>query len=108
MRSFLRNILILCLILVGLIPAAPALSAQSRIKDIAAFEGVRDNMLVGYGLVVGLNGTGDSLTNAPFTQQSLYGMLERLGVNVRGIDLKTKKRGGRYGNRHLTPFQQSG
>ena len=56
---------------------------QSRIKDIIQFEGVRDNMLVGYGLVVGLNGTGDSLTSAPFTQQSLVGMLERLGVNTR-------------------------
>jgi flagellar P-ring protein precursor FlgI len=58
--------------------------AASRIKDIANFEGVRGNMLVGYGLVVGLSGTGDSLQqNAPFTQQSLVGMLERLGVNTR-------------------------
>jgi len=55
----------------------------SRIKDIADFEGVRDNLLVGYGLVVGLNGTGDKLTNAPFTKESLAGMLERLGVNIR-------------------------
>ncbi|CAA7623188.1 flagellar basal body P-ring protein [Magnetospirillum sp. SS-4] len=66
---------------VGLMPAQ-ALGA-SRIKDIADFEGVRENMLVGYGLVVGLNGTGDSLTNAPFTKESLVGMLERLGVNIR-------------------------
>ena len=58
--------------------------AASRIKDIADFEGVRQNMLVGYGLVVGLAGTGDQLQqNAPFTQQSLVGMLERLGVNTR-------------------------
>jgi len=57
--------------------------AQSRIKDIVAIEGVRDNMLVGYGLVVGLNGSGDTLANAPFTTQSLVGMLERLGVNTR-------------------------
>ena len=57
--------------------------ARSRIKDIVEFEGVRDNMLVGYGLVVGLNGTGDSLRNAPFTRQSLEAMLERLGVNIR-------------------------
>ena len=58
--------------------------AASRIKDIANFEGVRGNMLVGYGLVVGLSGTGDqTLQNAPFTQQSLVGMLERLGVNTR-------------------------
>lgn len=57
--------------------------AQSRIKDIVNIEGVRDNLLVGYGLVVGLSGTGDTLQNAPFTQQSLVGMLERLGVNTR-------------------------
>jgi len=57
--------------------------AQSRIKDIVAIEGVRDNLLVGYGLVVGLNGSGDTLANAPFTTQSLVGMLERLGVNTR-------------------------
>ncbi|MEI7609730.1 MAG: flagellar basal body P-ring protein FlgI, partial [Rhodospirillaceae bacterium] len=54
-----------------------------RIKDIVDIEGVRDNMLVGYGLVVGLQGTGDSMKNAPFTKQSLIGMLERMGVNTR-------------------------
>jgi flagellar P-ring protein FlgI len=64
--------------------------AFSRIKDLVAVEGVRDNMLVGYGLVVGLNTTGDSLQNAPFTQQSLTTMLERLGVNTRGETMQTK------------------
>ncbi len=63
--------------------------AASRIKDIADVEGVRENQLVGYGLVVGLNGTGDSLNNAPFTKQSLQAMLERLGVNIRGANLRT-------------------
>ena len=65
-------------------------SATSRIKDITDFEGVRDNLLVGYGLVVGLNGTGDSLRNSAFTAGSLEAMLERLGVATRGQDLKTK------------------
>ncbi|MEP0456280.1 MAG: flagellar basal body P-ring protein FlgI, partial [Roseibium sp.] len=65
-----------------------ALSA-SRIKDIADFEGIRENQLIGYGLVVGLNGTGDGLRNAPFTRQSLQAMLERLGVNTRDVDLNT-------------------
>ena len=64
-------------------------SSASRIKDIVDVEGIRDNLLVGYGLVVGLNGTGDTLRNAPFTQQSLTAMLERLGVNTRGSQLKT-------------------
>jgi hypothetical protein len=68
---------------------AASAEAGSRIKDIADFEGVRDNMLVGYGLVVGLAGTGDSLRNAPFTRQSLEGMLERLGINVRGTNMQT-------------------
>src|SRR5262249_18728705 len=63
--------------------AAPA-AATSRIKDLANIEGVRQNQLIGYGLVVGLNGTGDTLNNIPFTKQSLQAMLERLGVNIRG------------------------
>lgn len=63
--------------------------ASSRIKDLADVEGVRENQLVGYGLVVGLNGTGDSLNNSPFTRQSLQAMLERLGVNTRGQTMRT-------------------
>ena len=63
--------------------------ATSRIKDLANVEGVRENQLIGYGLVVGLNGTGDTLNNIPFTKQSLTAMLERLGVNVRGQTLRT-------------------
>ncbi len=62
--------------------------AQVRIKDIADVEGIRENQLVGYGLVVGLNGTGDRLDNAVFTRQSLIGMLERLGVNTRDQEAK--------------------
>ncbi len=72
------------------VQAAPAIAASARIKDIVDVEGVRDNMLIGYGLVVGLNGTGDSLNNSPFTEQSLTGMLERMGVNTRGTNLRTK------------------
>jgi len=72
------------------LPAAPAGASSARIKDVVDVEGVRDNMLIGYGLVVGLNGTGDSLNNSPFTEQSLTGMLERMGVNTRGTNLRTK------------------
>ncbi len=64
-------------------------TSMSRIKDLAEVEGVRQNQLVGYGLVVGLQGTGDSLNNSPFTRQSLTAMLERLGVNTRGANLRT-------------------
>jgi len=63
--------------------------AQSRIKDLADVEGVRENMLVGYGLVVGLPGTGDRIRNTPFTRESLVSMLERMGVNIRSEFLDT-------------------
>lgn len=69
--------------------ASPAL-AKSRIKDIVEFEGNRTNSLVGYGLVVGLNGTGDNMRNSPMLRQSTEAMLERLGVNVRDANLNTK------------------
>ena len=68
---------------------APA-HASSRIKDISDIEGVRENYLIGYGLVVGLNGTGDSISSMAFTEESLIGMLERLGVNTRDGKIKTK------------------
>ncbi len=64
--------------------------ASSRIKDISDIEGVRENYLIGYGLVVGLNGTGDSISSMAFTEESLIGMLERLGVNTRDGKIKTK------------------
>ncbi|MCE2716445.1 MAG: flagellar basal body P-ring protein FlgI [Pseudomonadota bacterium] len=62
-----------------------------RIKDIANFSGIRNNQLVGYGLVVGLNGTGDTLSNSPYTKESLTSMLERLGVNIRDNSLPSGK-----------------
>jgi flagellar P-ring protein FlgI len=69
--------------------AVPA-GAASRIKDLANVEGVRENQLIGYGLVVGLNNTGDTINNSPFTRQSITAMLERLGVNIRGQNLNLK------------------
>ena len=83
-------------------------AATTRIKDIADVEGVRDNMLIGYGLVVGLNGTGDSLGNSPFTQQSLTAMLERLGVNVRGENLNTGNIAAVMVTSVLPPFKNQG
>jgi len=80
----------------------------TRIKDIVDFEGVRDNQLVGYGLVVGLNGTGDSLNNAPFTEQSLVSMLERLGVSTRGQNLNTGNVAAVMVTATLPPFTNQG
>jgi len=76
-------------VMLMVLSVSPSADARSRIKDIADFEGVRENLLIGYGLVVGLNGTGDSLNNSVFTQQSLVSMLERLGVNTRGANIQT-------------------
>ena len=98
--------LALCALL--LTPLSGAVAAQSRIKDIAAVQGVRDNMLVGYGLVVGLDGSGDSLRNAPFTKQSLEAMLERLGVNTRDSDMKTKNVAAVMVTAELPPFGRTG
>lgn len=73
----------------ALVPLAQVTAAPARIKDIVDVEGIRENQLVGYGLIVGLNGTGDSLNNSPFTKQSLQSMLERLGVNTQGENVRT-------------------
>ncbi|MBU6474649.1 MAG: flagellar basal body P-ring protein FlgI [Alphaproteobacteria bacterium] len=89
--------------------AAPAhADVKARIKDIVQFEGVRDNLLIGYGLAVGLNGTGDTLNNAPFTQQSLIGMLERLGVNIRDLSMTTKNVAAVMVTATLPPFTNEG
>ncbi|HVI30324.1 flagellar basal body P-ring protein FlgI [Hansschlegelia sp.] len=80
----------------------------SRIKDLADIEGVRENQLVGYGLVVGLNGSGDTLNAAPFTKQSLQSMLERLGVNTRGATLRTKNVAAVMVTANLPPFGTQG
>jgi flagellar P-ring protein FlgI len=89
-------------------PSGAPRAAPSRVKDIADFEGVRTNMLVGYGLVVGLNGTGDSLRNSVFTQESLVAMLERLGVSTRGSRLNTKNVAAVMVTATLPPFARQG
>src|SRR5688572_2787213 len=68
----------------------PQPGAPTRIKNIVALQGVRPNQLVGYGLVIGLNATGDSLRNSPFTEQSLQAMLDRMGVNIRRQTTRTR------------------
>jgi len=88
--------------------ALPA-EADVRIKDIATFEGVRENQLVGYGLVVGLNGTGDSLRNSPFTEKSIEAMLERLGVgNLSADNIRTRNTAAVMVTAMLPPFARIG
>lgn len=88
--SKFQRIMAQALVFVMFISLTNQALAFSRIKDIVNFEGVRDNMLIGYGLVVGLNGTGDKLNNTAFTERSLVAYLERLGINTSGEELKTK------------------
>ena len=104
--TYLTVLLVLFACLVQLW-SAPA-HAASRIKDLVDFEGIRENQLVGYGLVVGLNGTGDSLRNSPFTRQSLQAMLERLGINTRDTDLRTANVAAVMVTANLPPFATQG
>lgn len=92
----------------GTILAPIAANAQSRIKDLTDVEGVRDNQLIGYGIVVGLQGTGDGLRNSPFTRQSLEAMLERMGVNTRDQSLQTKNVAAVMVTANLPPFATQG
>ena len=94
-------------LLLGLTLATPA-GAASRIKDIVDFEGIRDNQLVGYGLVVGLNGTGDSLADGHFTKQSLKSMLNRLGVAPTDAGLSSKNVAAVMVSANLPPFSRQG
>ncbi|MGI4747951.1 MAG: flagellar basal body P-ring protein FlgI [Janthinobacterium lividum] len=89
----MRALLLMILLLAMTLPWPRAAHAEAvRIKDIADVEGIRSNQLIGYGLVVGLNGTGDRLNNSLFTRESLISMLERLGVNIRDQEAKLQTR----------------
>ena len=89
------------------ITATPAL-ADVRIKDLVEIDGVRGNDLVGYGLVVGLNGTGDGLRNAPFTEEAMQNLLERLGINVTGEQFRPKNVAAVLVTAELPPFARAG
>src|SRR5260363_56222 len=97
-----------CAALLALAASAMPAAATSRIKDLANIEGVRQNQLIGYGLVVGLNGTGDTLNNIPFTKQSLQAMLERMGVNIRGATIRTGNVAAVMVTGNLPPFATQG
>jgi flagellar P-ring protein precursor FlgI len=98
----------LCLMLAVVAGQSTAAHGASRIKDVVDFENVRENQLIGYGLVVGLKGTGDSLRNSPFTQQSLQAMLDRLGIALRNVDMKTDNVAAVSVTATLPPFARKG
>lgn len=97
----------ICLFFLAFATAASA-SPSVRIKDIASLEGVRENQLVGYGLVVGLQNTGDTLRNSTFTEQALQSMLDRMGINVRAIALRTRNVAAVLVTAELPPFGRPG
>jgi flagellar P-ring protein FlgI len=103
-----RTLRAACLTMILALCVPVSAGATSRIKDLANIEGVRQNQLIGYGLVVGLNGTGDTLNNIPFTKQSLTAMLERLGVNIRGQTIRTGNVAAVMVTANLPPFGTQG
>ena len=89
--------------------AMSGVAQAERIKDIATIQGVRDNQLVGYGLVVGLDGTGDQTTQTPFTTQSITNMLMQMGVNLPpGTNMQLKNVAAVMVTADLPPFSQAG
>jgi len=104
--SFLSHALIRFSIIIMLI--SPAHASPVRIKDLVDFDGVRGNDLVGYGLVVGLDGSGDGLRNAPFTEDIMTNILERLGVNVTGEQFRPKNVAAVLVTATLPPFARAG
>lgn len=99
---------LLLLVAASLLSFGAGADASTRIKDITAVQGVRANQLIGYGLVVGLNGSGDSLRNSPFTAQSLQSMLDQMGVNVRDAAARTRNIAAVLVTADLPPFAGRG
>lgn len=108
MKQYRYLIAALALLIAAAAPIERPAFAASRIKDLADIEGVRTNQLQGYGIVVGLNGTGDSLSNSPFTKQSLTAMLEQLGVNTSGSTMRTANVAAVMVTANLPPFATQG
>jgi flagellar P-ring protein precursor FlgI len=100
----IRRLALLLVLLLG----APAAAQSILVRDLVDFDGVRGNDLVGYGLVVGLDGTGDSLRNSPFTEEILSNILERLGVNVTGDQLRSRNVAAVFVTSELRPFARAG
>ncbi|MEX2518498.1 MAG: flagellar basal body P-ring protein FlgI [Paracoccaceae bacterium] len=94
-------------ILLAIAFTGPA-AADVRIKDLVEFDGVRGNDLVGYGLVVGLPGTGDGIRNSPFTEEALTNLLERLGINVNGEQIRPKNVAAVLVTAELPAFARAG
>ena len=108
--SSLLNIMrVATALLAALACLAPATSQAERLKDLASIQGVRSNQLIGYGLVVGLDGTGDQTTQTPFTVQSIISMLQGMGINLpAGTNLQLRNVAAVMVTSSLPPFAQPG
>ncbi|HKX43624.1 MAG TPA: flagellar basal body P-ring protein FlgI [Burkholderiaceae bacterium] len=108
-ERFLRALIALTVVLASAALWWPAPAHAMRLKDVATVQGVRTNQLVGYGLVVGLDGTGDQTTSTPFTTQSLAAMLQQMGVTVpAGTNMQLKNVAAVMVTAQLPPFAQPG
>ncbi len=107
MTNLLPQTAALLLLLLAGAALAPSASAQARLKDIAAVQGVRGNQLVGYGLVVGLDGTGDG-NGSTFTPQSVASMLQKFGITVSPGALQLKNVAAVMVTATLPPFVKNG
>ncbi len=109
MRSLARCCLLLPFLVLWIaILGSPGHASPARIKDLVEVDGVRGNDLLGYGLVVGLNNSGDSLRNSPFTEDAIMNLLERLGVNVSGEDIRARNVAAVLVTATLPPFARAG
>jgi flagellar P-ring protein precursor FlgI len=108
MRLFALSRIALCILALVLAPVQPVQAANSRIKDIASLQSGRDNQLIGYGLIVGLQGTGDSLRSSPFTDQSMRAMLQNLGISTQGGQSNAKNVAAVMVTANLPPFSSPG
>jgi len=95
-------------LLAMILAATAAAQASSRIKDVAMLQNARDNQLIGYGLVIGLQGTGDNPRNAPFTEQSMHAMLENLGIATQGTQARSRNVAAVIVTANLPPFIGTG
>ena len=95
-------------VLLAAMMVTTAHASSVRIKDLVEIDGVRGNDLIGYGLVVGLDGTGDGIRNAPFTEDIMSNILERLGVNITGEQFRPKNVAAVFVTAELPAFSRTG
>ena len=108
MKLFGKTLAVVAALACILGQAVPASAGSSRIKDIASLQSGRDNQLIGYGLIVGLQGTGDSLRSSPFTDQSMRAMLQNLGISTQGGQSNAKNVAAVMVTANLPPFASPG